>query len=510
MLIGMASFAMAQETVAQRYAETITAEDLKKDLEIIASDSLEGRETGTKGQKLAADYIANHFKAAGLKVQEQVFELRKQATDTSMVIAQGKQFNFMEDFYFFPGIPSNSKTFTEIVFLGYGIEDSLYSDFVDSLDLTGKAVVILNGEPINRRGDFLLTGTTSSSDWSKNYNKKIDLIESKGAAALFIIDSKADKNMKKYSFYLTRETLGLKKEEKRKDFMPAMFVSEEMADELLNGKIRSFEKAGKKIGRKGKNQTEIVSGVTIDMKLKTRVESIKSSNILGYLEGSDLKEEIIVITAHYDHLGKKGEDIYNGADDDGSGTVAVLELADAFAKAKKEGKGPRRSILFMCVSGEEKGLLGSEYYTENPIYPLAQTVCNLNIDMIGRVDKEHKKNPEYVYLIGSDKLSSELHEISEKANETYTQIELDYTYNATDDPNRYYYRSDHYNFAKNNIPVIFYFSGTHKDYHKPTDTVDKIEFEKMTKITQLVFYTAWDIANRGRRLVLDLENDFEN
>ena len=180
-----------------------------------------------------------------------------------------------------------------------------------------------------------------------------------------------------------------------------------------------------------------------------------------------------------------------------------LEKAEAFMKAKKHSVGPRRSILIMAVSGEEKGLLGSKYYTENAIYPLEKTIANLNIDMIGRVDKYHE-DANYVYLIGSDRISSELHNISEEVNRKNFNIELDYTFNEKDDPNRYYYRSDHYNFAKNNIPVIFYFNGIHEDYHKPTDTTEKIDFEKIQKITRFIFLTAWELANRNERPTIDI------
>jgi len=229
---------------------------------------------------------------------------------------------------------------------------------------------------------------------------------------------------------------------------------------------------------------------------------IKGENVLGYIEGTDLKDELIIITAHYDHLGIHDSLVFNGADDDGSGTVAILEIAEAFMLAKKAGNGPRRSVLIMPVSGEEKGLLGSKYYTDHPIYPLENTVANLNIDMIGRLDDWHKTG-DYVYLIGADMLSQELHDISEMVNKEYIGLDLDYTFNAEDDPNRYYYRSDHYNFAKNNIPVIFYFNGVHEDYHKITDTVDKIDFKKVETITRLVFLTAWELANRDERIVLD-------
>jgi Zn-dependent M28 family amino/carboxypeptidase len=221
------------------------------------------------------------------------------------------------------------------------------------------------------------------------------------------------------------------------------------------------------------------------------------------MEGTDKKEELIVITAHYDHEGIQDGQIYNGADDDGSGTVAVLEMAEAFAEAKSAGFTPRRSILFMTVTAEEKGLLGSEYYTQSPVFPLQSTVVNLNIDMIGRVDKAHEGNADYIYVIGADKLSSELHKINEEANQKYTKLNLDYTYNDPNDPNRFYYRSDHYNFAKNRIPVAFYFNGVHDDYHRPTDDVEKINFQKMEKITRLVFHTAWELANRDQRIVVD-------
>lgn len=228
-----------------------------------------------------------------------------------------------------------------------------------------------------------------------------------------------------------------------------------------------------------------------------------SENVVAFIKGTEKPDEIVVISAHLDHEGVKNGEIYNGADDDGSGTVAILEIAEAFKQATDAGKGPKRSILFLHVTAEEKGLLGSKYYTENPIFPLANTVTNLNIDMIGRVDDRHKGNPNYVYLIGSDKLSTELHNISEAMNKKYTNIDLDYKYNDDNDPNRFYYRSDHYNFAKHNIPIIFYFNGTHADYHRPTDTPDKINYEMLENRARLVFHTAWEVANRENRVMVD-------
>ena len=230
-------------------------------------------------------------------------------------------------------------------------------------------------------------------------------------------------------------------------------------------------------------------------------QMIRGENVLGFIEGSDLKNELIIITAHYDHLGKHDSLIFNGADDDASGVAGAMEIAEAFMMAKKDGKGPRRSILIMPVSGEEKGLLGSKYYTDNPVYPLNNTIANLNIDMIGRLDDWHNTG-NYVYLIGSDRLSLDLHNINEEVNKKYTKLTLDYRYNDEEDPNRYYYRSDHYNFAKNNIPVIFYFNGVHEDYHRPSDTIEKLDFSKIKRISKLVFLTAWELANREEKIKL--------
>lgn len=231
-----------------------------------------------------------------------------------------------------------------------------------------------------------------------------------------------------------------------------------------------------------------------------------TENVLAFIEGTERPSEVIVISAHYDHEGIDEEgNIYYGADDDGSGTVAIMEIAQAFKKAKDEGNGPKRSILFLHTTAEEVGLQGSRFYTENPTFPLENTVANLNIDMIGRVDKRHSENGEtdYVYLIGSDRLSSELHFISEVVNDQFYDLKLNYKYNDKDDHNRYYERSDHYNFARNNIPVIFYFNGEHDDYHEITDTPDKIDYDLLAKRAKLIFATAWQLANQKNRISVD-------
>ena len=254
----------------------------------------------------------------------------------------------------------------------------------------------------------------------------------------------------------------------------------------------------------GINPAKGTNFYTQSMTLDIKGVDVNTENVAAIIEGSKFPEEYIIISAHLDHIGIENGEINNGADDDGSGTVALLEIAEAFKMAKMQGNGPKRTVVFLHVTGEEKGLLGSQYYTQNPLYPLKETMVNLNVDMIGRTDpKRIDKDPNYIYLIGADRLSQDLHDISEKANLEHTQLKIDYTFNEEDDPNRFYYRSDHYNFAKNNIPVIFYFSGTHEDYHKPGDTVDKIMYELLAKRTKLIFYTAWELANRKNKIRLN-------
>jgi Zn-dependent M28 family amino/carboxypeptidase len=225
-----------------------------------------------------------------------------------------------------------------------------------------------------------------------------------------------------------------------------------------------------------------------------------SQNVIAYIEGSEFPDEYIYITAHSDHEGIVNGEIYPGADDNGSGTAAVFEMAEAFIKATKDGYGPKRSIIFLHVTGEEVGLHGSRYYTNNPVFPLENTVSTLNIDMIGRVDERHKNDENYIYVIGADRISTELHFIIQEANYNFVNLNLDYKYNEENDPNRYYYRSDHYNFATKGIPVVFFFNGEHEDYTKPTDTADKINYPLLAKRTKLIFATAWYLANSPERL----------
>jgi len=508
--LSLFNVSFAQDSTAIQFAETITADELRNHLMIIASDDFEGRDTGSEGQKKAAAYIADRFVEYGFPpVVEgtyfQKFPLKQESLMGSSLKVNEKELSFITDFFFFPGMEAGNYNLENLIFAGYGIETDAYNDY-EGIDVKGKAVVVFSGEPKTKKGDFLLTGSDKASGWAENYAQKRELAERLGATSLIVIHENYKFYLSRIKYYLESPRLSLDKESSSDSkALPMFFISAETAELMfLKSKLKSPAFAQKKIQKKKKPFSgELMSSATFSVGIKKEI--VESENVLGYLEGTDKKDEVVVITAHFDHVGMKGEDIYNGADDDGSGTVTVLELAQAFSEAAKAGHRPRRSILFMTVSGEEKGLLGSEWYGDHPVYPLDKTVADLNIDMIGRVDEKHKEDPAYIYLIGSDRLSTELHEISENANSSYTDLELDYTYNDPQDPNRFYYRSDHYNFAKFGIPVIFYFSGVHEDYHQPTDTPDKIMYEKMVPIAQLIFYTTWELANRENKIIVDVE-----
>jgi hypothetical protein len=486
-----------QDSIAMHYASTILASELSEHLHIIAADDYEGRESGYAGQKKCEQYMVDFYRKLGLPPVEgsytQEFELYLNDPTRVYVSSQGREYQFLKDFYYYPAT-NDGKIEAPLYYGGYGITNWNFKD-IDLSEVKGKIVMIRDGEPF-KNGVFVCSGTKEPSDWSTDGEKKWKQLEENGALAVIIVYKDYDARAKRVANYFTHKGMSLVKQaESSTADMPVMHVSEAMGKTMVGEKL--WKKANKALAR-GKSVSLKDASANIQFSRKEKI--LISSNVMGYIEGSDKKEELVIITAHYDHIGVDEKEVYNGADDDGSGTVATMEIAEAFAKAKAEGHGPRRSVMILNVSAEEKGLLGSQYYSENPIFPLENTVANLNIDMIGRVDEQHKDNDNYVYIIGADRISQDLHDIGEKMNRTYSNLELDYTFNAEDDPNRFYYRSDHYNFAKNGVPSVFYFSGVHEDYHKPGDTVDKIMFPKLEKISRLIFYTAWELANREERI----------
>lgn len=504
---------------ASPYAAGIKAEDLKALLSVLASDSLQGRETGEYGQRKAAEFIAQQFKAAGIPAKadrNSYFQkvLLRNDTWSNLGLKVGDQsFRNRSDFYVFPDYNADIPQIQakEVVFIGYGIEDPKYNDY-EKVDVKGKAVIFYDGEPMSADGKSLITGGEFRSKWSLEWRKKVQLAKAKGAIMVFIIDPKIDENLKKYRRQISTygwKPVGTDNNTKANDLVNSMFVSPKVAEAILGDKAAKAEQELKDLQTGGKFKP-VKAKAKIEANFDKESKSLEASNVLAIIEGSDeqLKKEFVFVTAHYDHLGMADSTvIYHGADDNGSGTSAVIEIARAFQEAKDKGVGPKRTVVCMLVSGEEKGLLGSLYYTEFPLFPLDRTVVDVNIDMVGRVDDRHADNPDYVYVIGSDRMSTELHDINEMSNEEHTKLELDYKYNAKDDPNHFYERSDHYNFAERGVPAIFFFNGTHADYHRPSDTVDKINFDALAKRAQLAFYTAWEIANRPARLVVNVPQE---
>ena len=502
-----------EEDAAWRFAQTITADEIRAHLEVLASDAFEGRETGTEGQRKAAAWIEQYFRGLGLPpvVGDTAWQQPIRFTSERLVEASlrtgDKEWRHLYDFYAWPAaMPAGRHEIAadEVVFAGYGIDAPAWSDYAGR-DVEGKVVLIYQGEPFDRQGRSRVTGSEQPSRWAGDWKLKIATARRHGARAVLLVEPQVRKQVLAAGSRLFRPATFMGDGSAADDqYLPHAFVSASVVRALLGKHMKKVVKARKRIERKGKPALVAVP-VRLQLLLDKTRSTLTGSNVLGYIEGTDpaLKDELIIISAHYDHLGKHGGAIYNGADDNGSGTSTVLEIAQAFAEARKAGAGPRRSVLCLLVSGEEKGLLGSQYYVHHPVFPLEHTVADINIDMIGRVDKAHADDPNYVYVIGADRLSSELHQINEAMNARYTHLQLDYTYNAEDDPNRYYYRSDHYNFAERGIPAVFFFSGVHDDYHQPTDTVDKILFDKMVPIARLAFLTAWELANRDARIRVD-------
>ncbi len=502
-IISNLSFGQANE-----FSNYIDTKDLAKHLNILASDEYEGRETGKEGQKKAANYIAKEFERLGLAAIGndgffQTFELTQKTLAKRTLEINQKQFEYGKDFYCGKAKSRVDFQSNEIIFAGYGIINENRNDF-NGIDIKGKIVVILSGQP-NGAQDANFKSATAAK------NKKVEAIQKLKPEAIILIDQDYSKYANFYKHQMESSSLSLSyKNSNSSDTLSSVItISEETANELLKPNKKTVGKLEKLYNKKSKSNKIIILKSTMHASIFYLEEEVSTENVIGLISGSEIPEEYIFITAHYDHIGVIDGKVYNGADDDGSGTVSVLEIAEAFSKAKLAGKGPKRSIVFMTVSGEEKGLLGSQFYVDHPIFPLKNTICNLNIDMVGRIDKQHAKDSNYVYVIGADKLSSELSAINEEANANHTNLNLDYTYNKPTDPNRFYYRSDHYNFAKNNIPIIFYFNGTHEDYHKDTDEVNKINFPLMKTRASLVFYTAWELANRKTTIKVDRKSDFE-
>ena len=496
-----------------KYADLVTAERLRTHLAVLASDEYEGRETGMKGQHMAAAYVATQFKTAGLTgpmpnpadSYQQHFNVEQVTWAEGATLKVGStSYEWLVDFYGMGDSPFAEETTVKAIFAGYGIEQPGYSDYA-GLDVKGKDLFILLGEPTDSEGKAVLSTDGSPTKWGLDYRGKAQLAAQKGARTVFFVSFNPTSNFAKQAARLAPTiarpaTVMMGSKPTR---VPSFFLSPAVGLQVLGAKAEAVQAYLAKINTTKQPVPSPFSVVPMQIKAARKRVPLETENVLGFIEGTDKKAEVLVISAHHDHLGMHDGQVFNGADDDGSGTSAIITMAEAFARAKKEGHGPRRSLLFLSVTGEEKGLFGSEYYSKNPVFPLASTEADLNVDMIGRTDVEHEGKPDYVYVIGSDKLASELKVINQVQNKKYTQLDLDYRFDDPADPNRFYYRSDHYNFAVNKVPVAFFFNGVHADYHQQSDEIEKIEFAKMEKRARLVFHLAWELANRDGRVVVD-------
>lgn len=498
------------DTTRLPFSRTITAGDIEKHVRYLASDELQGRETGHEGQRKAAQYIENQFRENGLEPvaaesgYRQSFELLQPSWGEVYIESNGERFSFLRDFYGYPST-NNSIAFKDdaFVFLGYGIDDPLYSDY-EGMDVRDKVVLILAGEPIREDGNYWLSGSLQRSAWSLEWQKKLEVATAHGVKVLLVVSTMAKSQMEQKSFanYIGKPRMVLSDHTEGSPYCNNLYLTTETAEKLFGKHAKVWSKYPERIKKKFEPRSREIP-VPVEIQVQKSQSALRSDNVLAVIQGTDRADEYVFVTAHYDHLGFSEEGIFYGADDNASGTSAILEVAQALSLAQAAEKGPRRSVVFMTVSGEEKGLLGSEYFTEHPLIPLEQITTNLNVDMVGRVDEKHENDPFYVYTIGSDFLSTELHAMQEETVRDFGTVTVDYTYNNTKDPNRYYYRSDHYNFAKNKIPVIFYFNGNHDDYHQVTDTPDKIRYDLIEARARLVFNTLWTVANADRRPVVD-------
>ena len=534
--------------LVMEYQKSITADDLAAHLYLFASDFFEGRETSTRGQKLAAGYLASQYRKMGIAAKGTApnsgprdpaayFQLvplygSKIASSNIVVTSGGSEIGSStfssgdidgHSYLMFGEAPAVSGS---VVFGGYGIadDDLGYNDYAAlesaGISYTDGWLMILADEPLSGpEKSMLSTEDGAPSRWTTDRFDKLRYMMSSTPKGVLIVGDTSPREKSSVKERAMKAGKGLDgvgslsltppdaDGGQRRSFPPMFVISSEFANTILATSGRTVESIQKEINGSLKPVVFVLDDVQISSTIKMDTYEAESENVVAFIEGSDpvLKHEYVVISSHYDHIGMdesaEGDGINNGADDDGSGTVAVLEIAEAFEKARRDGVGPRRSILFLNVTGEEKGLLGSAYYTDTePIVPLEKTVTNLNIDMIGRIDPTHPgKDDYYVYIIGSNLISQELHDKNQRVNElTKINLDLNERFNSKDDPNQFYRRSDHWNFGKHNIPFIFFFTGTHDDYHSVGDEPDKIEYERLAKITQLIFATAWQVANQDK------------
>jgi Peptidase family M28 len=506
--VGAAGLPPANLPPVPNTVDSITPTELRMHLEFLASDELGGRYTLSPNFRIAARYLAAHLEAFGFHGAGdngflQTFEVVSAKPDPprnflTLTIGDKTTNYAFGDVYPFTALSSGSAQ-GSIVFVGSGISSpSQKRDDYAGLDVKGKIVLVAPGTPADI--DVSQLEPSERGEGAARAHGAVGLLQVPAQRLAEVMKSKAFGER-----FAARETVRLAREADGR--LPSLTLAPELADQLLSLAGLNLKAVYEAPGKKQPLQPKALNGAFARIAVAVQQTRTTTQNVAGILDGTDpqLKHEYVVFSAHYDHLQTAADGrIYPGADDDGSGTTAVLAIAHAMSLNR-----PKRSVLVMFHAGEELGLLGSEYNTDfAPAVPLDKMVADLNIDMIGRTkargddDKldEHLTDAHTVYLVGSNRISRELHEISEETNAQFQRLQLDYYYNDPSNPEHIYFRSDHWNYAKHGVPIIFYFDGTHVDYHQPTDTVDKIDFTKLTQIARLVFETGWRIANLDHRL----------
>jgi len=509
----------AASVATQRGTEVIAAAQLRDYLSFIASDEMEGRDTPSRGLDTTAKFLAMNLSRWGFKPSGdpgsylQHIALRRDRVDDAQtkVELNGRTLVLGQDYI--PSSAAGSVT-SQLVFAGNGwYIKSRNIDAYKDIDAKGKIAVIFGSPNSFPRGQARanLAGGPGESLNPTDYASKQGV-----AAIIYVPDFQFLGNWNNNRLRnLDRGSTAVEKfQTQAAARIPAITVSPELATALFAGEKMSATTIFERIsGGEVPASFAMSSDKTLALNIVVKNDTIGTQNVVGVWEGSDpvLKDEYVALGAHYDHVGlgrQKGDFIYNGADDDGSGTTALLAMAEALAHASVR---PKRSILFVWHAGEEKGLWGSRYFTDYPTIPLERIVTQLNIDMIGRSRPEADNDsrdkdlsgPNDIYVIGSKMMSTELGEISEAVNKSFLNLNFNYRYDDPADPNRFFFRSDHYNYARKGIPIIFYFDGVHQDYHQPGDSADKIDYAKMEKVARTIYMTLWEIANKPVRPKVD-------
>lgn len=517
---------------SQRGVDTITAAEMKDYLSFVASDEMEGRDTPSRGLDTTAKFLAMNLSRWGFKPAGddgsffQKIGLRRDYLEKAETTVQlnGQTLIIGDDY-----IPyaRSANISAPLVFAGSGwFVKSKNVDAYKGIDAKGKIAIIVSPPDGLPRG---ITRADLTGKRGEDYMTASEYAQKQGVAGLvFIPDfqylANWDRNRSRLTergvirvekFQTTPGSIASGNPAVNLVLLPQIVAAPRLANALFQGERQNAISIFDSIySGKVPDSFELNPEKQLSLTIKTKVETLATQNVVAVFEGSDpvLKDEYVALGAHYDHVGiglpVNGDAIYNGADDDGSGTTALLTMAEALAKAPTR---PKRSVLFVWHAGEEKGLWGSRYFTENPTIPLAKIVTQLNIDMIGRSKKEGDTNvrnanlsgPNEVYVIGSKMMSTELGELTEAVNKDYLNIAFNYRYDDPTDPNRFFFRSDHYNYAKRGIPIVFFFDGEHEDYHRPGDEVQKIDFQKMEKVTRTVYMLLWEVANRATRPKVD-------